>query len=425
MLLNYSVSWFALTTTLLVDVASVIPVRSAPPPTSIAKRLQELNSKNPTERDAAIRAVADDPLSSYFFLNGIRDLPGGDHAIYRTVIDLIERKRMERTVSRSTRWVNSLRPDLLVEWATVAGRDDDRAAKLQPLLDLLALLDKRTKGELRYCSYKGAIFYDWTAKQMLSHRTLMTSIDRNAKIDQHHEGYRLVVGDSVSTDLRHREYWMVVANDGIRDSAKDSVWFRTVVFSNADISHVRFDEVDNVVVIVDGDIVFPRGATVYNSIFIANGQIQSRSTEVGGNYLWAGKSISIGTVPNAIKPVFQNNLASMGAILGPEAGANIRADLKKEPLGIQFFQLSDLGLTMNPTGEKLKVQDVESGSPFRRYDIRKGDLITHVDNVAIHSVEHLRRAVRTSYVREVGCLQLIRDGTRIDRVVPFHNAVVP
>jgi S1-C subfamily serine protease len=84
----------------------------------------------------------------------------------------------------------------------------------------------------------------------------------------------------------------------------------------------------------------------------------------------------------------------------------IVASPTKRPLGlIRFFEVSDVGLTL----DGCKVTKVTG--PLAKAGVKVGDVLTHVDGVAVKDAEALRKALRRRYaILGFGAFTLTREG---------------
>ena len=174
------------------------------------------------------------------------------------------------------------------------------------------------------------------------------------------------------------------------------------VFSNGSI------DVDNVarsIFVCDGDCVVRNCAT--NCLFITRGTFECRENLVDCTVI-AGGNVSVN--PRNVR------------------NTTIKPNEPK-PLGfVKFFDVSRLGLTLDPSGAAVRVKEIKGDSTLSTAGLRPGDVLAAVDGKDVTSGESFRRAIRPFFATEgQTILRVRRDGRELSLPVNFRPrpAIMP
>lgn len=107
---------------------------------------------------------------------------------------------------------------------------------------------------------------------------------------------------------------------------------------------------------------------------------------------------------------------------------------KALPLGVRFISPADFGLALGMQNGGVQVMEITTDSPFAKYGVKDGDVITSIDDVVADSIpafrRQLRRQLRWGVLAESVVLHISRGNERITRIVfldgiPLSTAPAP
>jgi hypothetical protein len=356
---------------------------------------------------------------------------------------------------RLTRWVEAGRYDLVAEAAVVAGRAspdlaDDAwrefkglpvsvvADRVPALLKSKKLLETEEERET-FDEFEKAI-----SKRLLGKYTLETH--RPQFKPQYSQPALRFGNPAAGPHVFARGYSVGALADRIEISdggtiegglyiAAERFWYRPVpgvgpevsdclIVSNGPVSLPSdrgLSELAQVVVIADGDVTYDSGQC-YQSLVIARGSItvagkikNAQSVLIAGNKITAGKAGSTNTGVLLAK----NGIELADDADGKKAGGFRLAGVGPADVGVRWFELADVGLTV---GEDGVVTAVAENSPFRGR-LEAKDVLKSVNGTKVETADEVRRALRRAVVLGYAVVESVRAGERRSELVPVPDVV--
>ncbi|MEZ6138956.1 MAG: hypothetical protein R3B84_00150 [Zavarzinella sp.] len=169
-------------------------------------------------------------------------------------------------------------------------------------------------------------------------------------------------------------------------------------------------------IICDGDCIFSstRGShSLCNLLIITNGDFDSNIGMPSDSFVYASGKISFGKSDN-------NSFHSRSTFLSKTKfdpsinNFTYNQDQSKEnisvnPLGVRFFELSEVGLKVAVKDEKVTIAELSKES-FLAKAFRTGDVIRKINGLKMTSEHDVRRQMRSTVVWDAGIFEVERDG---------------
>ncbi|MFO0798187.1 MAG: PDZ domain-containing protein [Gemmataceae bacterium] len=148
----------------------------------------------------------------------------------------------------------------------------------------------------------------------------------------------------------------------------------SLVYATGDVSAVTV--MSSCIVVCDGDVTVA-ARSISRSVVVARGNITIQGWPYK-SYLAAGGKVTRGMRPNV----------------------NDRSEVvedAKGALGVTFFELTDVGVSVRPAAGSVAVEIVAADGAFARAGVRTGDVILTVNGRRPESAESLRRLLRDAF----------------------------
>ncbi|MBX3401284.1 MAG: PDZ domain-containing protein [Gemmataceae bacterium] len=392
-----------------------------------------LNSRAGRDAEEAVKTIAGSPLDYEY----LRQNPGLRKEVGSAALASIQSQR-DRNLQLARRpsvaeWTRSSRVDTIVELTGFGLTDRDSRTVVQALLEIMTAVPESARAVERLHGYDSKSLVHSFAPGGLNAPSRFRGADFGPINNYvHNNDYQIVLADEIRFSKLLRTYSLISARKSILDSAPTTAeWFRTALFANEPVQNVRWGMIHNCLIVIDGSIELGvHDFSIVNSIVIVNGRLaasKDNRVSIGGSYIWAREGIDL---PD--KFYTNSSFASGGAIKGPKTDiykdlyrTPLRPNLRAEPLGFKFFELADVGVSAKVHARGAEITSLGLLSPYRLYGLRVGDIVTKVDDTTIDSLDRLRRATRTAFVREAGTFHLIREGKPITRIVSFEGVRLP
>jgi hypothetical protein len=310
----------------------------------------------------------------------------------------------------------------MIEVAGAVADEANRKKVVDGILDFVQALDaiNREKGPFTRLSFLNPSIFRWHGMNQPFKGNLKIEYGANINLESGLEYHKQVIAGRVSTRSRHWNACLLIVRDHIEETATRSDWRSCMVFSNSALSDIRDKRIHDSLIIVDGDLDVTGKLAISRSLVFVNGRIKTfNAFGISESYLAANGKITIQQVDATESTLFSRN-----TIRVPD-DQRFRQVPRSEPFGLQFFQLSDVGVATNIHIGGAEITALSPFSPLRLFGLRVGDVITKVDDRAVDSTDALRRGLRTAYVREAGVFYLLRNGQAIDRIVLFGDYQLP
>ena len=350
---------------------------------ALNKNLAALASDDFDEREAAYRALADDPRAEAIVQ---RHRDDADPEVRQRIAKLLAhytQARAERAIRRGTLLVSAGNVDLMPDLMRTYQEHDPKQRLHGSLCIVLSDLCTREKVFREHLNTR---FYRafFPERRDDIHAVLARPPVygyRHPKAGEPLE--RTQTGRCVvcpadaeyANDLGLGPENGILLADSVRPSKEQASLKRMMIICNGDI---RASRLDDTLVICDGVVEAPFDFC----LLIARGGI--RWKQVGN--------------PREIAPGKPN-------ITGRTSTVHVPAPGKRSFGLIRFFEVSDVGLTL----DACKITKVVG--PLAKAGVKSGDIFTHVDGVAVKDAEALRKALRRRYaILGYGAFTLTREG---------------
>lgn len=235
------------------------------------------------------------------------------------------------------------------------------------------------------------------------------------------ESFKIILSRSIASSVEVFLGTFACAGTWNKDLSRNSSWKSSVLMVNAVDATFNPHDISNSLLIIDGDLDLKQLREVRNSILLINGSLSVQSKiQMADSYIYSTGRMKF----DLGSRITSTTLFNKGDIERP-INANYQHWDIREPFGIKFFQLSDVGLSVKSHARGAEITALSPFSPLKLFGLRVGDVVTKVDERAIDSPDALRRASRAAYVRESGVYYLLRNGQAIDRIVLFGDYQLP
>ena len=181
---------------------------------------------------------------------------------------------------------------------------------------------------------------------------------------------------------------------------------RCIVFSNGP---VIFDQLDNSILICDGEVRFDQFINLGSSLIISNDSIISNRDLSGRCTLIARKKIkAVEATTTKGGALIAGDEIDVVKRKGGEFGTHTVGKDKFDP-GVRFFAVADVGLELKEVDGKAIVKSVAEDSPFRK-SLKPGDRINSINDKFFKDFDDCRRVLREACVVGYAFVNRTRDG---------------
>jgi hypothetical protein len=244
---------------------------------------------------------------------------------------------------------------------------------------------------------------------------------RDIVIPSYGVGFQILMAESLDSSARGYIGSLVCSSLAFRETGRYPGWSDSILLTNAAMKSVGTGSISQSLWIVDSDLELTNIGRFEDSILISNGTLKIASqVRLSGSYIYSTGKISISKEARITNTKFFSKFD-----IDMPDGIKVEHWNIREPFGIRFFQLSDVGIAAKTHAKGAEITAVSPFSPLRLFGLRVGDVVTKVDDRTVDSPDALRRATRTAYVREAGVYHLLRNGQAIDRIVLFGDYQLP
>jgi hypothetical protein len=213
-------------------------------------------------------------------------------------------------------------------------------------------------------------------------------------------------------------HWLVVCRDGVGypTPGQTNEWIQSVVLCNGPC---RVRAAFSTLVVCDGDVELGE-YSILNSLIVANGDIR-RDPAANADLSTRSVLAATGDVVFPRRTTLQSGYAYAGGVARPAGkpgpADRVRGHEPVLPFGVRFLDPAEFGLDLAAQNGGVQVMGIEPWSPFARYGVADGDVITAVDDAEPRTLPDFRRALRRGVIRESVVLTIRRGGQRLARVV--------
>jgi hypothetical protein len=390
------------------------------PPPAVAGLLDQL--RRGRDRGAVVRALADRGDAAPYLRAELPAATGGYRRDLAEALEAAEDPAWRRTLARAGRWAADGRLDVLAE-ALVACPDRD-APTIVGLIDpVQRRINERLLGPNAH--------RDGFAPFRLFGRHGRTLAGDELDLRDTALQWDVVRADRCVVSRNPKTGSLVAARSGLADDADGlfSNWEGSVLLVNAP---VRVRGLRYVLLVCDGDVeIGPIDGSVSDAVVLANGAVRVTSgiTSLRSVAVWAAGDITLANGPAEYRKPNADRYFAGGRVRGDP-----RVDLAGRvtegascPFGVRFLDPAEFGLALAAQNGGVQVMGVEPWSPFARYGVEDGDIITAVDDAEPRTLPEFRRALRRGVIRESVVLTVRRGNQRLARVVYLDGipAVAP
>ncbi|HYH64170.1 MAG TPA: hypothetical protein VD866_05685 [Urbifossiella sp.] len=227
---------------------------------------------------------------------------------------------------------------------------------------------------------------------------------------------RRVVVPAATASRFDRAGLVAGANGGVRlaRSPPEAGLYQAVLLANGP---VELAGALRTLVVADGDVVLTGRAVLSRTVVVATGSVTAtgeRRQAMDHTRVYAAGSIDL---PNALPGIDCEFRAGGRVNLESATKLDAAGGVKGTPFGIRFVTPAEFGFRAAPADGGLAVAAVEAWSPLARYDVRPGDVVTHVGFDTVRTADALRRALRRGLTDEAAVFHVVRGVARLTRVV--------
>ena len=234
----------------------------------------------------------------------------------------------------------------------------------------------------------------------------------------------IVRADRCTVQVFCKANWFVAARSYLRDQLPPhqtvGEWLHSVVLVN---DSTRLPRVTESLIVCDGDIDLVPGLDF--SVIIANGSIRSKEGGAGRKtYLCATEDIVMARSKTLGNNIFHaGRTVTFAEKLKPSD--RVREKQKTLPFGIQFLDPEEFGVVLAAQNGGVQVMEIAANSPFAKYGVEDGDIITAIDGVSATTLPIFRRQLRRGVIAESVVLNIRRGKTPTTRIVFLDGIPVP
>ncbi|MEZ6140079.1 MAG: S1C family serine protease [Zavarzinella sp.] len=199
------------------------------------------------------------------------------------------------------------------------------------------------------------------------------------------------------------------------------VFSKTIILAN---QPVQFFGLNRVFTVIDGDCTLDKissnGIQSYNrvdySLMIVNGDLNSRIGFPCATFAVINGNVKIEQTSSVEYHPAYSMLFSKGKLSSDKDYdskkylCHMEPECKKLPLGIRFFELSDVGLKLAVKDGVVTIAEL-SKEGFMAKTFRPGDTFKRVNGIKINNEQDLRRQMRSTVVWDGGIFEMERAGT--------------
>jgi hypothetical protein len=392
------------------------------PPAPVAAALDQLRNRQDRPRAIATLAARDD-AAPYLRL-GLADPDPAYRRDAAEALRAIDARIRERQAGRFPGWARGRRFDLCAE-VLVDCPDkptaEDLIGRLTPVLEAVgeevaARLGPEAVRRPGLPTGRGELTAGWDRLAFESHfADEVVTVPAAASLPG-----GVVRAGRYEMVANEQWGWLVVCRDGVRYPApagKVHEWIRSVVLCNGPCP-VRAAEAS--LFVCDGDVEAGGVGLIRNSLIVANGDIRA-ADPAGGDGCDRCVLAAAGDIVSPRRRQMKTGYAYAGGVVRfakkPGPVDRVREREPALPFGIRFLDPAEFGLALAAQNGGVQVMGVEPWSPFARYGVADGDIITAVDDAEPRTLPEFRRALRRGVIRESVVLTVRRGDRRLARVV--------
>jgi hypothetical protein len=334
----------------------------------------------------------------------------------KEALGAIEGRTRERNRARFDRWAKDRRLDLCNELIVACPDNREAVGLVDHLLPVVHKIGAAAaeKFDLPFRSPRGVLLpdpFNGRPGGFLHLAGEEVTVGRNGYV----HSPTVVRADRCELAVNQMSDWFVAARSGVRHTPRgenSQAWDCSVALVNSGMTVMS---ANSSVIVCDGDVEFLSNS-VHKSVIIANGTIHGAPGS--RSILWATGDIVIHGRP---KPKADRNRLYAGGsakFAGPgESDERVQEKVTERPFGVRFLDPREFGLELAAEKGGLRVAKLADWSPFARYGVREGDVVTKVNDVAADSAPAFRRELRRSILIESVVLHLRRGDETLARIV--------
>ncbi len=178
----------------------------------------------------------------------------------------------------------------------------------------------------------------------------------------------------------------------------------SIIFANDDVN-IHFPH--DMAVVSDGSITSKsssRDVLIARKDVLVRGDILLPVRDfIGGSHLDAGGRVRIENIGK------------------PWVTETVIKEQQCEPLGVRFFETSDVGIEVSAVKDGIKVEKLTAGLPPAKAGLRAGDVILTVDGKKSADVEAFRRQLRRAFVQDEAAIIARRGDKTVELTIEFYG----
>ncbi|MEZ6138958.1 MAG: hypothetical protein R3B84_00160 [Zavarzinella sp.] len=176
--------------------------------------------------------------------------------------------------------------------------------------------------------------------------------------------------------------------------------------------HTILFNLSDSILIIDGDLTITKGNS-HGNVIICNGNISFPQFTPSKSFIYANGDGDINLNEERAGNDSVVLLAGKSKLEGKEHFLKNRVfykdNVKANPLGVRFFELSEVGLKVAVKDEKVTIAELSKDS-FLAKAFRTGDVIRKINGLKMTSEHDVRRQMRSTVVWDAGIFEVERDG---------------
>ncbi len=335
---------------------------------------------------------------------------------------VLQAARAKRNAKRLDAWAKEGRFDLMVD----AGLDLSDTDDIYAFGDHLLKLGKDARDvPKKFGAPEGYHRLVDRTKHLIGFGGDFVNLADPVSIKSDHVGPAFVRTRSCEATGRIRLHWLVATRDELKGTNPPNHWENCFLFHNNDL---QLEDITGSFVVCDGDVEFLQSVGGAFTTIIARGSIRAK----GGITFTHGTYFAHGDITAKHTDTMRGLLMACGKIDVPlhqrakdkkAPERVIKAGVKENPFGVRFFETADVGTEAAFKDGALTIGKLTPGSPLTKFGVKPGDVVTQLNDKPIKTANDFRRELRNSVALEAGIFYITRDGTKITRVVYFHNGL--
>lgn len=331
-------------------------------------------------------------------------------------LEVIEERAYRRNLGRAKAWVAGRRFDLYAEFLSGC-----RNADALVLAELIYPIRRGILDEAdRVLAYTSRPRFGDPARHLWRTHLAGESLTVGERV---YPNQMLVRARDCTMEVWEKDNSLVAVRGEFRDPLKQrsgglGLWFYSIALING---QMPLGVCTNTLVVCDGDIELFAGIDA--SVVIANGDIRladAKAPGVSGRSLRHAVLCATGNITSPDLNPEASYFHAGGMVTFAEkqpASERVREKQKELPFGVRFLDPAEFGLTLAAQNGGVQVVGLRSDSPFARFGVEDGDIITSIDDVKADTIPAFRRALRAGVLRESVVLRITRAGKPITRII--------